>query len=89
MTVTIGAVVEVLQKSENGWWLVRYSVFCYRFLQAMRVAATQIFLCDCQKARNTGWVAWTLVRNDEQLIKEKTGSVSVTALSTNQQRQLK
>lgn len=25
ITVTIGAVVEVLQKSENGWWLIRYS----------------------------------------------------------------
>ncbi|XP_004558417.1 NADPH oxidase organizer 1a [Maylandia zebra] len=25
VTVTIGAVVEVLQKSENGWWLVRSS----------------------------------------------------------------
>lgn len=23
-TVAIGAVVEVLQKSENGWWLIRY-----------------------------------------------------------------
>ncbi|KAM9844194.1 NADPH oxidase organizer 1a [Aulostomus maculatus] len=25
ITVPIGAVVEVLQKSENGWWLVRYN----------------------------------------------------------------
>ncbi|KAK5856361.1 hypothetical protein PBY51_007964 [Eleginops maclovinus] len=25
ITVAIGAVVEVLQKSDNGWWLVRYS----------------------------------------------------------------
>ncbi|XP_041634502.1 NADPH oxidase organizer 1a [Cheilinus undulatus] len=25
MTVTIGAVVEVLQKSDNGWWLIRYN----------------------------------------------------------------
>ena len=24
ITVAIGAVVEVLQKSDNGWWLVRY-----------------------------------------------------------------
>nr|XP_057905015.1 uncharacterized protein LOC131103094 isoform X2 [Doryrhamphus excisus] len=24
MTVSLGAVVEVLQKSENGWWLIRY-----------------------------------------------------------------
>lgn len=23
-TVATGAVVEVLQKSENGWWLIRY-----------------------------------------------------------------
>lgn len=23
-TVAMGAVVEVLQKSENGWWLIRY-----------------------------------------------------------------
>lgn len=23
-TIAIGAVVEVLQKSENGWWLIRY-----------------------------------------------------------------
>lgn len=23
-TVAIGAVVEVLQQSENGWWLIRY-----------------------------------------------------------------
>lgn len=23
-TVAIGVVVEVLQKSENGWWLIRY-----------------------------------------------------------------
>lgn len=23
-TVAIGAVVEVLQRSENGWWLIRY-----------------------------------------------------------------
>uniref|UniRef100_A0A3B4GMT3 NADPH oxidase organizer 1 n=1 Tax=Pundamilia nyererei TaxID=303518 RepID=A0A3B4GMT3_9CICH len=29
VTVTIGAVVEVLQKSENGWWLVRYSSLGY------------------------------------------------------------
>lgn len=25
ITVTIGSVVEVLQMSENGWWLIRYS----------------------------------------------------------------
>uniref|UniRef100_A0A667YAJ6 NADPH oxidase organizer 1a n=1 Tax=Myripristis murdjan TaxID=586833 RepID=A0A667YAJ6_9TELE len=25
LTVEIGSVVEVLQKSENGWWLIRYS----------------------------------------------------------------
>uniref|UniRef100_UPI003AAD37E7 NADPH oxidase organizer 1a n=1 Tax=Centroberyx gerrardi TaxID=166262 RepID=UPI003AAD37E7 len=25
MTVDIGSVVEVLQKSDNGWWLIRYS----------------------------------------------------------------
>lgn len=25
ITVTMGAVVEVIQKSENGWWLIRYS----------------------------------------------------------------
>lgn len=25
ITVAIGAVVEVLQKSDNGWWLVRYT----------------------------------------------------------------
>ncbi|XP_042361311.1 NADPH oxidase organizer 1-like [Plectropomus leopardus] len=25
ITVAIGAVVEVLQKSENGWWLIRYN----------------------------------------------------------------
>lgn len=25
ITVAIGAVVEVLQKSDNGWWLVRYA----------------------------------------------------------------
>lgn len=24
ITVSIGAVVEVLQKSNNGWWLIRY-----------------------------------------------------------------
>lgn len=24
ITVAIGAVVEVLQKSDNGWWLIRY-----------------------------------------------------------------
>lgn len=24
ITVNIGTVVEVLQKSDNGWWLVRY-----------------------------------------------------------------
>lgn len=24
LNVAIGAVVEVLQKSDNGWWLVRY-----------------------------------------------------------------
>lgn len=24
ISVTIGAVVELLQKSENGWWLIRY-----------------------------------------------------------------
>lgn len=24
ISVNIGAVVEVLQKSDNGWWLVRY-----------------------------------------------------------------
>ncbi len=30
ITVTIGSVVEVLQKSENGWWLIRYSS-CFTF----------------------------------------------------------
>lgn len=25
ITVAMGAVVEVIQKSENGWWLIRYS----------------------------------------------------------------
>lgn len=24
ITVAIGSVVEVLQKSDNGWWLIRY-----------------------------------------------------------------
>lgn len=24
ITVAIGAMVEVLQKSDNGWWLIRY-----------------------------------------------------------------
>ncbi len=24
ITVAIGAVVEVLQQSDNGWWLIRY-----------------------------------------------------------------
>lgn len=27
ISVTIGSVVEVLQKSQNGWWLIRYSIF--------------------------------------------------------------
>lgn len=26
ISVTIGSVVEVLQKSQNGWWLIRYSI---------------------------------------------------------------
>lgn len=25
ITVNIGTVVEVLQQSENGWWLIRYT----------------------------------------------------------------
>lgn len=29
VSVPIGSVVEVLRKSDNGWWLIRYLRLCY------------------------------------------------------------